>query len=325
MVPPILINLLSGLSVRLLVFFLLVLLVFFLPRLLPGDPVAIFLSSDLSRDLSGSEAEELRSQFGVAGGWLQQLGEYLSNLVVGDLGYSVPHAAPVSQLLKAAIPWTLLLIACAAPLFLIAGAAGGIEAGKAPGALFDRVATGTVTVIASIPPFTAAVLLLLAFGILWPVLPAGGAEPLFPSDNPLQRDFDVARHAVLPVLALSLHEVSRFYFLARGEAITLSQRPFIINACGRGIKGWRLRTAYYGRSLFPVFLARMSDSLTGLFGAVLFVEIVFSYPGTGHLIYNAILDRDYVLLQGAVIVMAGLVLLLNWIIDAVATSLARRG
>ncbi|WP_244275155.1 ABC transporter permease [Pseudovibrio sp. Ad13] len=324
-VPPIILNMLSGLGIRLLVFALLVLLVFFLPRMLPGDPVEVFLASDLSRNLTGAESAELRAQFGLAGDWPQQLGVYLWDLIRGDLGYSVPHAAPVSELLRASIPWTLLLITCAAPIFLLAGAAGGIEAGKAPGAFFDRIATGVVTVVASIPPFTSAVLLLLAFGIVWPVLPSGGSEPFFPSSNPLQRDFDIARHAVLPVLALSLHEISRFYFLARGEAITLSQRPFILNACGRGIKGWRLRTAYYGRSLFPVFLARMSDALTGLFGAVLFVEIVFSYPGTGHLIYNAILDRDYVLLQGAVIVMAGLVLLLNWVIDAVAASLARRG
>ncbi|WP_208990683.1 ABC transporter permease [Pseudovibrio sp. Tun.PSC04-5.I4] len=285
----------------------------------------MMVSSDLSRDLTSMEAAEMRAYMGLSGDWLQQLKVYLTDLVAGDLGYSLQHAAPVSILLMASLPWTLLLIACSAPIFLIIGAVGGIEAGKSPGALFDRIATGVITVIASLPPFTTAVLLLLAFGILWPVLPTGGAEPLFPSSSLVQRDFDIARHAVLPVLALSLHEVSRFYFLARGEAITLSHRPFVINACGRGIRGWRLRTAYYGRSLFPVFLARMSDSLTGLFGAVLFVEIVFSYPGTGHLIYNAILDRDYVLLQGAVIALAGLVLALNWVIDVTAASLARRG
>jgi peptide/nickel transport system permease protein len=307
------------------VFLLIALLTFLLPRLMPGDPLDLLLSSDLARQLTPVEAEVIREQMGLTGSWPRQLGSCLLSLATGDLGYSLQHAAPVADLLSRALPWTLLLIACALPLYLVIGVAAGIEAGRATGSAFDRASTALATFLASIPPFAAAVLLLLAFGIVWPVLPISGAEPIFPAETLATRMVDIASHAVLPASALAFHEVVRIYFLARAEAAALSQRPFVANAKARGIRGARERVHYYGRNLLAVLLARLSDSITSMFGAVLFVEVVFSYPGVGRLIYDAVLDRDYVLLQGAVLGLSAFVLVLNWVVDTAALALASRG
>ncbi len=318
-------HIIAGLIDRTAVFAGLVALTFFLPRLIPGDPLELLLSADAARMLKAEEIETLRERYGLSGSWLDQFMRYLDALAHGDLGFSLRHASPVLDLLLGAAPWTLLLIAGAMPVYLLAGLCGGIEAGQSPHSARDRLITGAMIVVASVPPFAAAILLLLAFGVVWPLFPVSSAEPLFPPDDFLARGLAIARHAVLPVTALALHEIARFFFLARGEAVGLSARPFILNARARGISGWRLRLHYYGRSVVPAALARMGDSITTLFGAVFFVEVVFSYPGIGTLIYTALLERDYVLLQGAMLGMALVVLALNWVLDALVTSLATRG
>lgn len=318
-------NLLVGLASRLAVFVLLAVLAFALPRLLPGDPVDLVQSSDIVRSMTGAETDGLRQQIGLSGSWLEQFRDYCLAILRGDLGYSLRHAAPVTDLLRASAPWTGLLIVGAMPIYLFVGVAAGIEAGRAPFEPVDRILTTIATVLASIPPFACAIGLLLVFGVLWPVFPVGGAQPIFPSEQPFERIAEIARYAALPVLALSFHEVVRFFFLSRGEAMNLSTRAFVQNARSRGIHGWRERAHYFGRNLLPVVLARMSDSITALVGAILYVEVVFSYPGIGHLIYGAILDRDYALLQGAVLGLAALMLSLNWIMDAVVALLAERG
>lgn len=310
---------------RLVVFMGLIILTFLLPRSMPGDPLELLFSSDITRGITAAEVDALRIQYGLDGTLAEQFIRYLSALSRGNLGFSFHHAAPVSDLLMGAVPWTLLLIVGALPLYLPGGLAFGIEAGRRPHSLRDRMITGCIIIVASIPPFAAAVFLLLAFGVIWPIFPVGGGEPLFPPSTWPERIPEIARHAVLPTVALAFHEFARFFFLARGEAISLSARPFITNARARGVGGWPLLVHYYGRSILPMALARLGDSIATLFGAVFFVEVVFSYPGVGSLIYTAMLERDYVLLQGAMLGMAVIVLTMNWILDALASQLASRG
>ncbi len=316
---------LSGLTNRLVVFVFLVALTFFLPRLMPGDPLDILFPGDLARDLTPAEIAKLRHQMGLDGSLLAQFASYCKALFHGDLGFSCIHAAPVTQLLASSLPWTGLLMLLATPIFLLLGIGCGIEAGRQSHQLPDRIMTTIVTIIASLPPFVTAVLLLVLFGFGLSFFPVSGAEPLFPSDTMPKRLIDILYHAVLPATALAMHEVVRFYFLSRGEAIKLSVRPFISNARARGIGEGREFIHYFGRNLLPTLLARLSDTISTMVTSVLFVEIVFSYPGIGHLIYNAVLDRDFVLLQGSVLGLAAVVLLANWLLDNAVALLAERG
>ena len=316
---------LLGLLDRVVVFLLLVVLTFVLPRLMPGDALNLMLSSDMARSMSRAETDNLRQSMGLDATISTQFLTYVTNLAQGDLGRSIQHAAFVSDLIGRALPWTLLLVLAALPVYLGISVVIGIEAGREPHGKTDRAFTGVMTLLASVPPYSAAVFLLLGFAVLWPLFPASGAEPLFPSPDLLQRSLAIARHAVLPVLALSLHEIVRFYFLTRGEAVGLSGRPFVLNARARGIGGWRERVNYFGRNLLATLLARMTDSVAALFGAVIYIEIVFAYPGIGLLLYEAILSRDHVLLQGIVLTIAALFLTVNWVLDAASANLAARG
>jgi len=315
---------LTGLLRRAAVFALVLLLMALLPRLLPGDALDVMLDSDVQRDLLDSERARLRAQLGLDGSLAAQMWGDLSRLLRGDLGYSPLHGAPVADLLAEALPWTALLIGLALPMFLGLGIGLGIEAGRQPGGALDRGLTTAMSLLASVPPFVTAIALMLCFSILWPILPSGGAEPLFAPCTPLARALEVLRHAILPAFALALHEVVRYFFVLRGAATALSGRAFVVNARGRGVSGWRERHAYFGRNLIPVICARLGQSVATLFTASLFVEVVFSYPGVGLLTYQAVLDRDYALLQGAIAVLAALVLGLNWGFDALTDLLVRR-
>lgn len=316
---------LRGFCDRLTVFVLLIALTFILPRLMPGDPLELLISSDAARELSAGEIAHLRQTMGLDGSLLQQMGRNLHALAAGDLGFSFRHAAPVKALLLGALPWTLLLVGSALPLYLCTGLALGIEAGRQPGSFADRLLTAAMIVVASIPPFATAIILLIAFGIAWPILPISGSEPFFPAASFRARIGEIALHAIMPILVLALHELSRFFFVSRGEAVGISKRAFVTNARSRGVYGWRERINYFGRNMLPAALGRLGDSVTSMFGAVFFVEVVFSYPGIGKLIYDAFLERDYVLIQGAMIGLSALVLLINWFLDSAMASLAARG
>lgn len=140
-----------GFVERLAAFLLLALLAFSLPRLMPGNPVDIAYSSDVTRELTTGETENFRRLFGLAGNWLEQFLSFLKALVRLDLGYSVQHASPVSTLLWSALPWTLLLVAAAVPIYTAVGIGLGIEAGRSTNGAFDRVATGIMLVLSSMP------------------------------------------------------------------------------------------------------------------------------------------------------------------------------
>jgi peptide/nickel transport system permease protein len=318
-------HLLAGLGQRLAVMVVILVLVFLLPRMLPGDAVDLLAAPDAARAMTDEETRQLREVFGLDAGLAGQFLAYVGGLLRGDLGHSVTHAQPVASLISAALPWSVLLVVVAIPLYLVISVACGIEAGRRAGGPFDRIVTLLFTALASLPPFSVAILLLLGFGILWPVLPSGGAQPLFPSDQPLARALEIGRHAVLPVVALAAHEVVRFYFVVRGEALGLSARPFMLNARARGVSPRNERLMYFGGNLVGLLAARLTDSVSALFGALIFVEVVFAYPGIGLLLYQAILDRDHTLVQGIVLVLAALFLVISWALDGVVTRRARRG
>lgn len=310
---------------NLLALLLLIGLNFVLPRGLPGDPVDALLGEDLVAGYSDAQLTQLKEAHGLSGSWWQQFGAYLVTLSQGDLGYSAQHAAPVAQLLADALPWTVLLMLSVIPTSLLIGVWPGLVAGARRGSVFDRVAEAVAALLSSFPAFAVGLLLLSVFGVSLSWFPIAGGTSLFADYHGWRYAMDIIWHTTLPVLALSLHGGVHYFYLARGVAEQLAGRAFIQAARERGIRGGRLLFHYFFRNALPILLGKVSTTLPRTLGAVLFVEMVFSYPGVGQLLLDAIHARDYPLIQGGLFVLGVLVLAINSALDALISALGRRG
>ena len=122
-----------------------------------------------------------------------------------------------------------------------------------------------------------------------------------------------------------MHSALQYFYLARGLAQHISQRPFIEAARARGISRWRLLCSYYWPNAWPEIFTRMTAVLPGVLGATLFVETVFSYPGIGQMLLHAIHMRDFPLIQGVMVSLGFVILLLNSLIDLAVFRLNERG
>jgi len=298
---------------------------FLLLHSLPGSQVDALLSSDLGINLNAEAHTRMRAELGLDRPLWQQFGSWLGDLLQGDLGYSRLHAAPVAAVLADALPWTLALVLISLPLSLLLGALPGLLAGMAAQRRSARLLFALITLLSSLPGFVIALLLLSLFGFTLGWFPTGGGISLEARLSGQVTLTDLAHHALLPLLALSLHGSVRYFYLAWGLAQQISRRAFIRHARLRGIRGAGLLWHWYLPNAMPELLSRLSSSLPGILGATLFVEVVFSYPGAGALLLDAINNRDYPLLQGSLLLIGSIVLLGNSLLDLITTTLTDRG
>lgn len=306
-------------------FIVLITLSFLLLRGLPGDPLDALYSGDLLRDFSTNERLNLKESLGWDGHVWQQYLRYILQLLQGDLGYSYHHAAPVSELLVSSLPWSLALVLVSLPLSLLLGILPGLYAGHITGRLVDRILIMVATFLSSLPSFALGMILLsfFAFHLKW--FPFGGGSSWSSSLDGWRQGLDWLWHGFLPACVLAVHGALRFFYLSRGLAQQIAQRPFLIAAQAQGASQWVLLRYHYWPNAWPELLTRMTSVLPGVLGSTLFVEVVFSYPGVGLLLVNALQQQDFVVVQGVLIVTGLVMLLVNSLIDLQAYYLSQRG
>jgi ABC-type dipeptide/oligopeptide/nickel transport system permease component len=277
-------------------------LVFFLMRVLPGDPAAAMLGTNATPQA----VADLHAQLGLDRPLAEQFWDYISGLARLDLGRSLAVRTPVTTLLAQSIGPTLLLTLGGTLVSVIIGVPLGIVAALKRGTWLDYVASVGALLGVSIPVFVWGVLLLLAFTLEWPVLPSAGA-----GDSPL----DVARALILPSIATGFFQVGLVARITRASLLSVLSNDYVRTARAKGLAppavvgGHALRNA-----LIPVVTVIGLNAGTLLGGAVV-AETVFTRPGLGRLILDAIGARDYPVIQGVMIVSVVLVVLLNLVTD----------
>lgn len=277
-------------------------LVFFLMRVLPGDPAAAMLGTNATPQ----SVADLRSQLGLDRSLPQQFADYVSGLARLDLGRSLAVRAPVTSLLGQAIWPTLLLALSGTLVSVIVGVPLGVLAALKRRTWLDYLASIGALLGISIPVFVWGVLLLLAFSLQWPIFPSAGA-----GDTP----GDIARSLILPAIATGFFQVGLIARITRSSLLSVLANDYVRTARAKGlapaavIGGHALRNA-----LIPVLTVIGLNAGTLLGGAVV-AETVFTRPGLGRLILDAINARDYPVIQGVMIVSVVVVVLLNLITD----------
>ena len=282
-------------------------LVFFLMRVLPGDPAAAMLGTNATPQA----VADLREQLGLDKPLPQQFVDYVVGLARLDLGRSLAVRTPVTTLLSQAIGPTLLLTLCGTLVSVVVGVPLGLLAALKRRTWLDYLASVGALLGISIPVFVWGVLLLLAFSLQWPILPSAGA-----GDTPL----DVARSLVMPAIATGFFQVGLVARITRSSLLSVLANDYVRTARAKGLApsavvvGHALRNA-----LIPVLTVIGLNAGTLLGGAVV-AETVFTRPGLGRLILDAINARDYPVIQGVMIVSVVLVVLLNLATDMLYTA-----
>lgn len=314
----------AAVSNYLIAFIIIISLNFLLPRLMPGNPLQAIYGEEALIAMTPELKAELVERFALDSSLREQFLSYLSNLARGDLGYSYYFNAPVGEVIMGALPWTVLLVGSALVLSTLLGVVLGIESGWRRGRPGDKALLAGLTMLNGFPDFFLGMLLLLIFGVTLNVLPLSGAVSPYAGLTGMALVWDVLRHLVLPLASLTLAGVTGSFLLTRNTMIGVLRAPFMLTARAKGLSPRVIRYRHAGRnSMLPV-VTRTGAMAGRMVTGVLFVEMVFSYPGLGHLVNTALTTRDYPVLQGVLLVVTVSVLSINLLTDILYARLDPR-
>ncbi|GAB4373635.1 MAG: ABC transporter permease [Spirochaetales bacterium] len=298
----------------LLTLFVLLTLNFVLPRLMPGDPFTN-LSAESGQVLIAFSEEQIaryEAYYGLDRPLLVQYVSYLRDLSQGYLGYSLYFGEEVLPLILKRATWTIALVVFSLGIAGFGGVLLGSLSAWSRQSLWDRILYPSFVFISAIPPFLVGIVFLLVLGASLGWFPLSGGSEVFASYGSwTEKVVDRVRHGFLPVLTLASVHIGEYYLLSRNTMITVLSRDFIRTARAKGIGNLGVLVRHGLRnSLIPV-VTRMSIGLGTAAGGALVVETVFDYPGIGRLLRDAVLVRDYPVIQGIFLFIAGLVLTMN--------------
>jgi ABC-type dipeptide/oligopeptide/nickel transport systems, permease components len=281
-------------------------LIFAIPRLAPGDPVAAMVNRMTAQSGAVVNSAEIikawRVRFGLDQPILVQYVRYLYTVSTFQLGPSLAHfPTNVQDLVIRAFPWTLGLLSLATIISFIAGnAVGALLAWRRTPNLARALLPITLT-FTSIPPFMLGILLiyLFAFGLKW--FPFSGAYDLQTTVG-LNWKFivEVVRHGTLPALSIVVTTMGFWALGMRGMMVTTDGEDYMILAQAKGLRSGRIFMLYGVRNAILPQVTALALSLGALAGGSVIVEYIFTYPGMGYLLYDGIVNSDYTLIQGVV-------------------------
>lgn len=298
-----------------LTFFLAISINFFLPRLVPGNPLQL-IAGNAAAGLGKERVEALRAQYGLDKSLPEQYVLYLKQLARGDLGMSYRYSGgrTVLQVLSENFRWTLLLVGVSLITALLIGSALGIWSATRRGDPFDLGLLSGIYILRSIPPFWLAMLLIPIFAIQLRYLPPGDSYSI-PRLEGWENVKDVARHALMPVTVLTLAYLPSSFVIMRAAMFGIMESDFIRTARAKGLpNSWVVMKHGVRNALLPVLTAFMVD-LGQLLGGVTVIEAVFNYRGLGNMMFEAVKARDYPLLQGGFLLFTVTILVLNIITE----------
>jgi peptide/nickel transport system permease protein len=288
---------------------------FFMPRMMPGDPLTAIYGDEALVAMTPALKANLVARFALDQSLWQQFTTYIATLFQGDMGWSYFFNAPVLKVILGSLPWTLLVVGTSLVLATLLGIVLGIESGWRRGSKTDRTLLAGLMSLNGFPDFFLGLVLLIVFGVLLGVAPLSGALTPYAGLSGFALVLDVLKHMALPVAALTAAYLAGGYLLTRNTMITVLKSPFMLTARAKGLSQKTLKYRHAGRnSMLPV-LTMTGIWLGRVVTGALFVELVFAYPGVGQLTYQALLARDYPVIQGIFLMVAISVLVVNFAVD----------
>jgi peptide/nickel transport system permease protein len=275
-------------------------------NLLPGDAASQLLGANATP----AEVHQLEIKLHLNEPFLTRYWHWFTGVLSGNLGSSLANGQSVSSILGQRLPVTFELVVVSVIVTMLIAVPMATLAARKPRGIFDRVTTILSMGGISIAQFVFALLLVLLFSDIWNVLPALGWTPLSQSIG------QNARYLVLPVMTIAIPLAMFVARLLRADLIEqMDSQEYIVTARAKGLSRWAQLTRHALRNSMLGIVTIFGLQVALLFGLTVIVEEIFGLPGVGQALLTAVNDRDAPLLEGIVLVLAGIVVLVNLLID----------
>jgi len=286
------------------VLILLASLVASLVHFIPGNPITIVLGPRANPALVAQAEREMNLNRPIP----VQIWLFLSNAVRGNFGSDFLNNAPVSQLIMAALPYTVTLAIAALLLVVLVGVPLSVYGARRPDSWADRASAAVSISLITMPPYVAGLLLLILFPVTLHILPAIGAGSF---SDPL----GYLEHLILPAIALAVGWIGYIARLLRASMLEVLNTSYVRTARSWGVKERIIFYKYVLKNAVIPTIAILGVGLGQLIGGAIFVEVIFARPGLGTLVYDAIQQRNYPVVQAGVLIIGVMFVFANLLAD----------
>jgi peptide/nickel transport system permease protein len=283
--------------------------VFFTMRLLPGDPVLMYMTMRDMEAATQEQIDEMRREFGLDKPLIVQYANWIADLARGDLGKSILTKSSVGEEIKRRIPITFYLAFLSLALSIIISIPLGIISAVRRGTWLDLSATTFANFGVAIPIFWLGILLIYVFGLYFRWLPVQGYTS--PFDNFLLS----VRQTIMPVICLAIFSIASGMRQTRSSMLEVVRQDFIRTAWAKGLNERIIITRHALKNAMIPVVTLTGMTVRYLIGGAVVIETVFNIPGLGRLTVDGITAQDYTVVQGSVLIIAITVLLANLIVD----------
>lgn len=290
---------------------------FALVHLAPGDPLVSVLPPDASQAIK----EQMMALYGFDRPYHEQFARWLARVAQGDLGTSIRTGRPVSLEIGKAVGNTLMIAALATLIGFVLGTLFGFVAGYFRDSWLDKAASAAAVFGVSVPHYWLGMILVIIFAVQLGWLPPTGAGP--GGSEAWVWDWVHVQHLILPAVTMSVIPMGIIARTVRALVAEILSQEFVAGLRAKGLS----ESGVFGhvvKNAAPTALAVMGIQLGYLLGGSILIETVFSWPGSGLLLNDAIFQRDLPLLQGTILVLALFFVVLNLVVDVMQTTLDPR-
>jgi len=293
-------------------------IVFLMLHAAPGDPLTTILGTKYGR-VSEETRQEMRHNLGLDRSLPVQYITWLGNVLRGDLGRSPILRQEIAPILKERLGATALLalaaLLAAAPLGVLAGVLSGVRRNSAG----DRLVSATATMGICVPAFFLGQVLIIVFAVKLRLLPAVGMHSVGESGI-----LDLLRHMVLPAICLSAPVAAVIARMTRSSMVDVMSQGYVTTARAKGLSESVVTWRHAFRNALVSVITVVGLEIGFLLGGAVLVEVVFSWPGIGYLMWDAVLRRDFPMVQAAVLVVAASYVLINFLVDLLYAAIDPR-
>ena len=274
-----------------------IIIVFTLLYITPGDPVDTLLGDDATPEM----AAQLREELGLNGGYFERLGRYVTGLLHGDLGVDYATKEPVMDRIIQTFPNSLKLAGCSVVLAVVIGLTLGIVSAVKQYSIFDNVAMALAMVGNAMPNFWQGLLLMLLFALQWKLLPASGVGGW--------------EYMILPAVTIGTSSAAAIARMTRSSMLEVIRQDYIVTAESKGQTELKIIVFHALKNALIPVITTVGIQFGNLLGGAVLTESIFAIPGVGKMMVDAIKARNYPVVQGGVLMVALTFSLVNLAVD----------